>query len=72
MQWHHLGGKLFDVAIRLCGDCHLGITVGLARLKIETSEKKGSLIHACRAMAYFFWFFLDKLLERIEREEIKC
>jgi len=44
------------------------ITIGLARLKIETSKAKGSTIHGCRAIVYLLWFFLDKLLGRLEKE----
>jgi hypothetical protein len=67
-QWHHLAGRLFNILVALCSACHLEITTGLARLKIETSRKKGSLIHGSRAVVYFLWFFLDKLLERLEKE----
>ena len=66
IQWHHLGGKLFDLLVAACYDCHLEVTVGLARLKIETSEKKGSVTDSCRALVYFLWFFLDKFLARVE------
>ena len=45
MQWHHLAGRLFNILVALCSACHLDITTGLARLKIETSKAKGSTIH---------------------------
>jgi hypothetical protein len=67
-QWHHLAGRLFNILVALCSACHLDITTGLARLKIETSKAKGSTIHGCRAIVYFLWFFLDKLLARLEKE----
>jgi hypothetical protein len=67
-QWHHLAGKLFNILVALCAACHLDLTTGLSRLRIETSKAKGSIIHGCRAIVYFLWFFLDKLLERLEKE----
>ncbi len=69
IEWHHLGGRLFDLLVAECRECHLDLTVGLARLKIETSEKKGSLIDACRALVYFLWFFLDKFIARLGKEQ---
>jgi hypothetical protein len=67
-QWHQLAGRLFNILVALCSACHAEITTGLARLKIETSKAKGSTIHGCRAIVYFLWFFLDKLLARLEKE----
>jgi len=68
IQWHHLEGRLFDILVALCSICHLELTRGLERLKIHTSKATGSTIHGCRAIVYFLWFFLDKLLERVEKE----
>jgi len=68
-QWHHLAGRLFNILVALCSACHMEITIGLARLKIETSKAKGSTIHGCRAIVYLLWFFLDKLLGRLEKED---
>jgi hypothetical protein len=67
-QWHHFAGRLFNMLVALCSACHLEITTGLTRLKIETSKRKGSFTHGCRAIVYFLWFFLDKMLERLEKE----
>jgi len=67
-QWHHLAGRLFNILVALCSACHTEITTGLARLRIETSKAKGSTIHGCRAIVYLLWFFLDKLLGRLEKE----
>ena len=68
-QWHHIAGRVFNILIALCHSCHLEITTGLARLRIETSEKKGSLEHGCRAIVYLLWFVHDKFLERLEKGE---
>jgi hypothetical protein len=67
--WHHFAGRLFDMLIALCAACHLEITIGLARLRIETSKKRGSLKHGCRAIVYLLWFVHDKHLERLEKGE---
>ncbi len=67
IEWHHVAGRLFDLLVALCSPCHEETTTALSRLRIETSKKKGSPVHGCRALVYFLWFFIDKYLERIEK-----
>jgi len=61
IEMHHVGGRVFDFKLPLCHRHHVAITVGLRRLKIDTSANAKHLTHACRATTYFLWMLLDRL-----------
>jgi uncharacterized ubiquitin-like protein YukD len=58
---HHVGGRAFDFRLPLCHEHHHMITVGLRRLKVDTSAKAKHLMHAIRATTYFLFMLLDQL-----------
>jgi hypothetical protein len=69
---HHFAGHNFDLTDALCDPCHLPITVGLRRLKIDTTGKiKGleGLVHSLRATCYFQWVLLEHLEKAIRRSK---
>ena len=61
IQMHHVGGRVFDFTLPLCHRHHVTITVGLKRLRIDTSAKAKHVRDACRATTYFLWMLLDQL-----------
>jgi len=61
IEEHHVGGRGFDFVLPLCHSHHVTITVGLKRLRIDTSRKAKQLVHAIRATTYFLWMLLDEL-----------
>ena len=61
IEMHHVGGRVFDFMLPLCHRHHVAITIGLKRLKIDTSSRAIHLKHACRATIYFLWVLLDQL-----------
>lgn len=67
IEEHHVGGRAFDFTLPLCHQHHVTITVGLKRLKIDTSMKAKQLVTACRATTYFLWMLLD----RLESEDLR-
>lgn len=60
IQMHHVGGQAFDFKLPLCHPHHVAITVGLKRLRIDTSAKAKRRMHALRATVYFLWMLLDE------------
>jgi len=61
IEEHHVGGRGFDFVLPLCHQHHVTITVGLKRLRIDTTLKAKGLTHAIRATVYFLWMLLDQL-----------
>jgi hypothetical protein len=64
LQQHHFAGHNFELTVALCDPCHLPITVGLRRLKIDTTGKfagLAGLVHSLRATCYFQWMLLAHL-----------
>lgn len=64
IQKHHFAGHNFELTVPLCDPCHLSITVGLRRLKIDTTGKfagLAGLVHSFRATCYFQWMLLVHL-----------
>jgi hypothetical protein len=62
LEKHHVGGHWFDFKLPLCHAHHATITVGLKRLRIDTSRRANHLLHAIRATLYFLWMLLDALV----------
>ena len=60
LQNHHVGGRNIEFTLPLCHPHHKAITVGLKRLKIETSRKARERIQAIRATTYLLWMLLDE------------
>ncbi len=75
IQEHHFAGQNFDLTDALCEKtCHLPITVGLKRLKIDTTGKiKGleGLVHSLQATNYFQWELLKYLKKKISQSKGK-
>jgi len=69
LQKHHVGGRWFEFKLPLCHSHHVTITVGLKRLRIDTSRKAKHLLHAIRATLYFLWMLLDALARGDSNEE---
>lgn len=68
IEQHQVGGRWFEFKLPLCHPHHVTITVGLKRLKINTSRKARRLLDAIRATIYFLWMLLDALV-REDNEE---
>lgn len=60
LEKHHVGGRGLEFVLPLCRPHHVSITVGLKRLRIDTSRKAKHLAHAIRATLYFLWMLLDE------------
>jgi hypothetical protein len=60
LEEHHVGGRAFEFTITLCHPHHVAITIGLKRLKVDTSAKAKERRHALRATVYFLWMLLSE------------
>ena len=69
LEQHHVGGRWFEFELPLCHSHHVTITVGLKRLRINTSLKAKRLLQAIRATMYFLWMLLDALVREDNEDE---
>ncbi len=74
IQEHHFAGHNFELTVTLCDPCHLPITVGLKRLKIDTSGKTPGLeglVYSFQATTYFQWILLAHLNKTVSQPKGK-
>ena len=70
LEEHHVAGRGFEFTLPLCHPHHVTVTVGLKRLRIDTSRKAKQLLHPVRATTYFLWMLLDQLaIEDYQNDE---